>query len=428
MSPVVPVLSPHAPPARTARLALGAMVSLYFFSFFLRASVPGTIFNELQIDLALTAAQVTGLSSAFFYVYAPMQFVAGVCADRFGGVRTLLSGALVMTIGAAWFPQSDSVVACYASRALTGFGASFLYLSIVKEIDVLFGPIRFPTVLGTVLGFGYAGGIAAMLPFERVVALTGWRWALRGAAIALAVVWVVAFIVLSRIGPKSGSPVRLSWKPLWRVFVHGPSRPLFLVGLINYPAYFVMQAGIGKKFLQDHVGLSSASGALFTTIMMGISASMMLSAGPLLRLTRHRRKPHLYVASSLILIASSLLLAGVLMRARGVWFLFCYAMLATSTASAPAGNALMKELHGCEVVGAAIAVFNGMAYIGVALLTQVIGLVLDGFSSAARISDRAVEYPPAAYATIFAILSCLSVVSLTATHFIRETHGYEPRA
>ena len=85
-------------------LAMLSMLSLYFFSFFLRTAVPGTIFNELQSDFRMSAAAVTGLGSGFLYIYAGMQLVVGLAADRFGGTRTLLVGGFIMAVGAAWFP------------------------------------------------------------------------------------------------------------------------------------------------------------------------------------------------------------------------------------------------------------------------------------------------------------------------------------
>jgi hypothetical protein len=195
------------------------------------------------------------------------------------------------------------------------------------------------------------------------------------------------------------------------------------VSLINYPSYFVMQAAIGKKFLQDYAGLTSARGATFTMAMMATSAGLMLAAGPLLRLTANRRKPHLFLNSFALLGANIALVVGVLLDAPAWHFLVCYTLLAISTAAAPAGNAAMKELNRPSAVGAAIAMYNGLAYAGVAFLVSLSGVVLDLFRGQAVMLDNAVRYPPGAYATLFAVLAGLSVVSLVLTCFIPETHG-----
>jgi uncharacterized membrane protein len=67
--------------------------------------------------------------------------------------------------------------------------------------------------------------------------------------------------------------------------------------------------------------------------------------------------------------------------------------------------------------------YNGLAYAGVALLVSFSGIVLDLFRNQAVVLDNAVRYPPTAYATLFASLAVLSVVSLVLACFVPETHG-----
>jgi uncharacterized membrane protein len=129
-------------------------------------------------------------------------------------------------------------------------------------------------------------------------------------------------------------------------------------------------------------------------------------------------------------LQSDLKLTASSVTALGSIYLYIYAamqllvgLLAISTVAAPAGNAAMKELNRPSAVGAAIAMYNGLAYAGVALLVSLSGVVLDLFRGQAVMLDNAVRYPPGAYATLFAVLAGLSVVSLVLTCFIPETHG-----
>ena len=57
---------------------LGTATVLYFFANFQRAGVPGTIFDQLQSTLGLSATAISGLSSAFMYIYAFGQLMAVV--------------------------------------------------------------------------------------------------------------------------------------------------------------------------------------------------------------------------------------------------------------------------------------------------------------------------------------------------------------
>ena len=44
-------------------------IALYFFTNLQRSGIPGSLFNELQGDLGLSAAQVTMLGTWFIYIY-----------------------------------------------------------------------------------------------------------------------------------------------------------------------------------------------------------------------------------------------------------------------------------------------------------------------------------------------------------------------
>ena len=64
-----------------------------------------------------------------------------------------------------------------------------------------------------------------------------------------------------------------------------------MCGMINFPISFVIQGVLGKKFLEDAVGLSSADAATFVLVMASVCGLAAACGGPVLRLTGHRRKP-----------------------------------------------------------------------------------------------------------------------------------------
>jgi len=85
---------------------------------------------------------------------------------------------------------------------------------------------------------------------------------------------------------------------------------------------------------------------------------------------------------------------------------------------------MMKELNDSRHVAQALAVVNALAYFGVAVLLMVSGAVLDLFQTGAeKTAMGLIIYPAHAYATLFAIFAGLAVITLTATGFLRETHG-----
>lgn len=412
------------PPTGRIALAFAAMLSVYFLSYFQRAAIPGTVFNQIQSDLGISASAVTALGSMFIAIYAVMQLFVGMAADRFGGGRTLLFGGCILAVGATLFPLSRSVGTLYASRAITGFGASFMYLSMVKEVDRLFGHRRFARLMGVVLFAGYLGGMAGMLPFERAVEAWGWRNTLVGVGAMTFGCLGLAALSLRRLDRFTPAARFRLLTPLREILATPDSRPLLVIALVNFPIYFVIQAAVGQKFLQDYARLSSPAAAGFATVMMLLSASITAVGGFALPWVANRRKPFLVVACALVTAATAILLAGVLAGAPGWVFLIAYALLALACVASPASLAAMKEVNRPDGVALAIGVINGFSYAGVAVLMAVAGAVLDAFRGVATVTPSGVIYPAAAYTTLFAVLLVVAVVGLVASRHVRETRGH----
>ncbi|MFB3894189.1 MAG: MFS transporter [Phycisphaerae bacterium] len=423
-----PDLSIQPPQSRNGNrvkvLALVAMCSMYFLSYFHRAAVPGPLFDRIQSELETSASAVTALGAIFLYIYAGAQLFAGMAADRFGGRRTLLAGGLVMCIGGLAFPFAPSLPTLLAARALTGLGASFMYLSIVKEIDTLWGPKHFAAILGAALFAGYSGGLAATVPLGLLTkAADSWRTPLVWAGLLSAVSLIATWLLLRRLARPTHTGNRFPLRALLDIVRNRRSRPLLLVSLINFPVYFLFPTAMGTKFLKDFLHYDSTTASSFVLVMMATSASCVFFAGPLLHLTAHRRRPHMIAASALVMLSPLVMLWGVVNDAPPWLFLVCFVLLAVSTGSGPAYASTMKELNQSGTVSLSIAVSNCAAYVGLAVLANVAGVILDAFRGHALVTAAGTVYPKEAYAVLFAILAALGLVSLTLAAFIPETRG-----
>ena len=407
----------------TATAAFAAMVTVYFFSYFQRTAVPGTIFNELQSDLGLTASAVALMGSMFTWIYGGMQIVVGFLADRYGGTRAFLGGGVLMLAGAAWFPLAGSTGALFAARAVTGLGASFMYLSLIKELGRFFGNRSFTFWLGTLMAVGYCGGITATLPFERAAAAFGWRHVLLAVAALTAAALGVSALVLRRLGAPPGGAQQLHPSDLAEIFRQRRCWPLLANNLIAFPLLFVIQTVLGKKFLQDFGGLSSPTAATFILIMATVSTASVMLGGFLPRRFGRRRKPWLLAGALAVLASTGLLLAGTVLRAPGWVFLLGYILLALSSLAAPSNNSTMKELNRPELVASAISVINGLGYIGSGIIGQIGGWILGRHHGAATVTASGVVYPPEAYLALCGFLAALAALNLLFVSLVPETRS-----
>lgn len=83
----------------TVVLVVGTLGGAYMVSQALRNSI-GVIAPNLAAELALSAAEIGLLSSAFFVAFAAAQVPLGVCLDRFGPKACMLVCSGIAVIGA----------------------------------------------------------------------------------------------------------------------------------------------------------------------------------------------------------------------------------------------------------------------------------------------------------------------------------------
>lgn len=412
---------------RRRRVELLFVLSLsvvYFFTYFQRVAVPGTVFDQLQSDMSLSATAVAGLGAIYLYVYGGLQILCGMSIDRFGVLRIVLLGGVLLSLGSFLFPLSHSVTVLYATRALVGLGSSLVYLCIIKEIDVRFGGPNFSMVLSGALLVGYAGGLFGTRPFEHIVQVYGWRQGLLGMAGAslIALVCVAYFGRKTPDTPKSSQPPE-SLKALWHVFRNHTSYSIAIGNATLFAAYFVVQSTVGKKVLEDCFGLSSPAAASYTFILMLSAMASGMLAGFLSRLMGNRRRPIQLLGTFLATVALLAMAANLSGALNPGLALACYVVLGIATGANPMFICSMRELNRADSAATSVGVANSLSYLTVALMTTVAGLIQDAYAHEAVATQSALRYPPAAYRCIFILLGVVALCSLVCAVVARETRG-----
>ena len=154
-------------------ILLGSL--FYFLANFHRIAVPGAVFDILQRELSISAPYITAFGAIFMYIYAFNQLVIGVMVERFGGLRVILAGAVILALGTLLFPITSNLPLMYFSRGLVGLGGSMFYLSLIREIKACVSEKDFGIAISVMLFIGYAGGIAANAPFVFAMQYIPWR-------------------------------------------------------------------------------------------------------------------------------------------------------------------------------------------------------------------------------------------------------------
>ena len=405
---------------RRLLLLFACGIALYFFTNLQRTGVPGSLFNELQRDLALSAAQVAMLGTFFVYVYTFNQLVAGVLADRYGGTRTMLFGSFFFCIGSLLFPLADSLWTAYAARALVGFGASFMYLSMVKLAQRLF-PNIFPQMVGMLLLLGYLGSITANAPLMSLAGAVGWRSALLAAGSTTAVL-LGFFILLRQSVPLP--PVRdipFSFRPFREFARVRHNRYICIFSGSNFAFYFVLQVIIGKKFLEDYCSLSGNAAALAMSAMALVAASSGMLAALISRLIGNRRRIFIRVSCVYGVAAMALILVCVLLEVHSPLLAVPILLFGFTGNIGPITVALLSETNPPERTGIAVSASNFAAYLGVSISGSCAGVLMD-VAAPERVGDVLV-YGRWSYAAVFAFFLLTAAVCAPFSFRIRETFG-----
>ena len=392
---------------------------IYFFANMQKVLVPGATFNELQSHFGLDAAQVTRLGAAFMYIYAFMQLVAGVLADRYSGRRVIAVGGVLFCTGALLSAWQVSLPLLIAGRVLTGFGAATVYLSAVKEIGRL-SPRHLPVLVGVLIVIGYSGGIAGTTPFIAGVRAYGYHAMMLAAAIGGLVAYGLFLLPFAAL---PGQPVnrQIAFRPstYMAVFKVRQNPIQILGGGLSFGTYFALQTVIGKKFLEDFCGMSPHGAGLVLTVMMIIAATNSLILAALSRMWGNRRLPFMRFGGFGCMTSGAILFTSALLDCRA-----CAPAIAAMLLLAFAANcssisvSLLKDLNEEARFGTVMSVSNFIPYLVTAVLGGSIGWLMDRFPP--TIVDDVKIYGRNSYLLVFGVLLALGAVAAFCSCLLKD--------
>ena len=398
-----------------ALLFLGSV--LYFFTNVQRVAVPGSIFDELQRDLQITALQVTSFGAVFMYIYAASQLFIGLLTDCIGGVKVLLTGAILFSIGAILFPLAPNLPLLYLSRGFVGFGASMFYVSLVQIAAQAF-PKQFTVLMGWLLLIGCFGGIAANAPFVFFVQKMGWINTLLVIGIITAVAGILVTLLALQGGKGSVKKVKFDLSLFPKVLKDKNNIVVYLSMGICFGIYYVIHTTVGKKFLEDFCEMGAASAAMVLSVMGIMSAAASFLCVYISRLLKDRKK--LFFIMSAIVTASSTLLIifCIISGVKSSVIVLFFWLLSYFCNIAPINLTVLRDINPPERLGTAVSCGNCFSYLMVAFLGSASGFFMDLFP--AELINGIPVYGKMSYLSLFIFLFLLSLPALYCAFRVPE--------
>jgi MFS family permease len=151
---------------------------------------------DAQDRFGVGAGALASFAVLQLLVYAGLQIPVGLLLDRFGSLRLVVSGALVMASGQVLMAFSDHIAGGVIARILVGAGDAMTFISVLRLVPQWFPPRRVPVVTQLTGITGQLGQVLSAVPLAALLAGPGWTPAFVSAAGAGVFVAIVALVAL----------------------------------------------------------------------------------------------------------------------------------------------------------------------------------------------------------------------------------------
>jgi MFS family permease len=170
-------------------------LSAYVIGVLHRTSL-GVAGLDAQERFGVGAGALATLAVLQILVYAGLQVPVGMLLDRFGSLRLVVAGALVMAAGQATMAFSHDLAGAVVARVLVGAGDAMTFISVLRLVPQWFPARRVPVVTQLTGITGQLGQVLSAVPFAALLAGPGWTTAFVSAAAAGVVSAIVALVAL----------------------------------------------------------------------------------------------------------------------------------------------------------------------------------------------------------------------------------------
>lgn len=253
------------------------IASVFFLFEFVARLEPSLSADAIAHHYRLTDAGFGTLASLFFWVYAPMQIVVGLLLDRYGARRFVLLGSLVCAAGVTMFAATDNVAVAGLGRLLTGFGASFAFVSALWLVNHWFAPERFALLSGGVNAVGMLGTAVGAVTLSELIARSGWHDVFMATGAVGLVIFLAALLFLreprSPAATATTEPAEHVRQALADVLGNGRTWVIAVVGLLYYMPVNVYGGLWGTtELVKDHHLSEVAAETAVSMIFWGMAA------------------------------------------------------------------------------------------------------------------------------------------------------------
>jgi MFS family permease len=309
----VPGLDSRGGPDREALAIAAVCVLVYFFTNGMSLFVPQNLFPRFMETFGATAAEVSRTTALTFLISGLLAPFVGAAIDRFGVVRVIRTGLLVLGLTFIAYPAARSLADLYVLHGSIAVG---LILSGLMPNVVLLSRWfreRPGTAVGVLVAGSSLAGATLPLAISPLVNDPAWGWR-SGMGVLAGAFWLLAvlpaFLVLREPPATAGPSGSADAGPAVEGVAFAialRSRTLWCLAIGSACLWFAIQAMTSQItiYFEQEAGLAPARAtALYSSILASSVAGKFLFGA----VSDRFRKRQIMVVTSLTLLTGCLLL------------------------------------------------------------------------------------------------------------------------
>jgi len=356
------------------------LATVFFcYEFSLQVSL-GVMADNLMHDFSVNATALGGLAALYFYAYTAMQIPGGVLIDYFGARRLLTSSVFICACGAILFATTHSFIMAILGRLLIGLGSSTAYIGCAYIAATRLPINRFTLLNGLVVTIGMLGAVSGQAPLAFLVAKLHWRLTMvLLAACGLVIALLMWLIIRDKEHAGQGNSVieKTEKNLLVGLKYVLRSRQTWLCGIyggLMYTPTLIFGTLWGVPFITEKYKVSTPFAAtLVSMLFFGWAIGSPLFGSLSDRLKRRKIFTILSPIGGLIALSLVIYIPEIPYILIGI-LIFCIGFLSSGFITS---FTIAREVNPPFAVGATMGFMNGVNMLGGAILSPIVGFILD---------------------------------------------------
>jgi sugar phosphate permease len=260
-----------------------AYVLSQFYRSFLAVLTP-----QLTAELGADKADLSLASGLWFITFGLMQFVVGVCLDRYGPRRTAgIIFGFAGTSGAIVFTTAQSPTAIIIAMSLFGVACSPVLMATLFIFARRFDMRQFAIMTSSFVAFGNLGNVIGASPLATAVDIFGWRTVMAGLGV---LTFIMSVIILKFLkDPETEPSTGLGWSGYITLLKSRALWAILLMTLFCYAPVAGIRGLWAGPYLSDLFGADSLQIGQVTFWMAMAMIVGSLAYGPLDRVFNTRK-------------------------------------------------------------------------------------------------------------------------------------------